>query len=92
MPELNVNVISTTEQCRSHTRGPKSRDVLAKLFPNLDVSNEALPFMGYVEGDLQGVSARIFRISFSGELAYEINVESDYGLFMGKNDGNWKRI
>ena len=38
--------------------------------------------MGYVEGSLFGVNARIFRISFSGELAYEINVESDYGLFM----------
>ena len=55
---------------------------LAKLFPNTNVTNESLPFMGYVEGDLFGVPARIFRISFSGELAYEINVHSDYGLFM----------
>ena len=38
--------------------------------------------MGYIEGDLFGVPARIFRISFSGELAYEINVQSDHGLFM----------
>ena len=38
--------------------------------------------MGYLEGKLFGVSARIFRISFSGELAYEINVPSDYGMFM----------
>ena len=82
-PELKVNVLSTTEQwAGAALAGPKSRDVLAKLFPNLDVSNEALPFMGYSEGNLFGVSARIFRISFSGELAYEINVESDYGLFM----------
>ena len=42
--------------------------------------------MGYIEGDLFGVKARIFRISFSGELAYEINVESDHGLFM------WEKI
>ena len=42
--------------------------------------------MGYIEGDLFGVKARIFRISFSGELAYEINVESDFGLFM------WEKI
>ena len=42
--------------------------------------------MGYTEGDLFGVSARIFRISFSGELAYEINVESGYGIFM------WEKI
>ena len=42
--------------------------------------------MGYVESDLFGVKARIFRISFSGELAYEINVESGYGNFM------WEKI
>ena len=42
--------------------------------------------MGYMEGDLFGVKARIFRISFSGELAYEVNVESDYGNFM------WEKI
>ena len=82
-PELKVNVLSTTEQwAGAALAGPKSRDVLAKLFPDLDVSNEALPFMGYIEGNLFGVKAKIFRISFSGELAYEINVESDYGLFM----------
>jgi len=93
-PELNVNVVSTTEQwAGAALAGPKSREVLAKLFPNLSVSNEGLPFMGYVEGDLFGVEAKIFRISFSGELAYEINVQSDHGLFMWeKNDGSWKRI
>ncbi len=86
-PELNVNVVSTTEQwAGAAIAGPKSRDLLSKLFPKIDVSNEALPFMGYVEGDLFGVKARIFRISFSGELAYEINVESDFGLFM------WEKI
>ena len=40
--------------------GPKSRDLLQKLFPNSDVSNEGLPFMGYMEGDLFGVKARIY--------------------------------
>jgi|TARA_B100002052_G_C15885329_1_gene601248 heterotetrameric sarcosine oxidase alpha subunit len=82
-PDLNVNVVSTTEQwAGAALAGPKSRDVLAKLFPSLDVSNEALPFMGYVESDLLGVPVRIFRISFSGELAYEINIQSDCGMFM----------
>ena len=86
-PDLNVNVVSTTEQwAGAAIAGPKSREVLSKLFPKLDVSNEGLPFMGYLEGKLFGVSARIFRISFSGELAYEINVPSDYGMFM------WERI
>jgi sarcosine oxidase subunit alpha len=86
-PELNVNVLSTTEQWAGVSlAGPKSRDVLSKLFPDLDVSNKNLPFMGYAEDNLFGVPARIFRISFSGELAYEINVNSDSGLFM------WEKI
>jgi len=86
-PELDVNVLSTTEQWAGVAlAGPNSRNLLEKLFPDKDVSNEALPFMGYTEGDLFGVPARIFRISFSGELAYEINVESGYGVFM------WEKI
>jgi len=86
-PELDVNVVSTTEQWTGAAlAGPNSRNLLGKLFPNTDVSNEALPFMGFIEADLFGVPARIFRISFSGELAYEINVESGYGVFM------WEKI
>ena len=82
-PELNVNVVSTTEQwAGAAIAGPKSRDMLSKLYPDLDVSNEALPFMGYKEAEFFGVPSRIFRISFSGELAYEINVKSDHGMFM----------
>ena len=86
-PELNVNVVSTTEQwAGAAIAGPNSRKLLKKLFPKTDVSNETLPFMGYVEGNLFGFHARIFRISFSGELAYEVNVESDNGNFM------WEKI
>jgi len=86
-PELNVNVVSATEQwAGAALAGPNSRELLSKLFPKTDVSKDALPFMGFTEGDLFGVPARIFRISFSGELAYEINVESGYGVFM------WEKI
>jgi len=86
-PELNVNVVSTTEQwAGAAIAGPKSRKLLQKLFQDIDVSNEGLPFMGYTEGNLFGIHARIFRISFSGELAYEVNVESDNGNFM------WEKI
>ena len=86
-PELDVNVLSTTEQwAGAALAGPNSRNLMRKLFPDIDVSNEAIPFMGYKEADLFGVPARIFRISFSGELAYEINVESGYGIFM------WEKI
>ena len=82
-PELNINVVSTTEQwAGAAIAGPKSRELLSKLFPNKDISNEGLPFMGYMEADLFGIPARIFRISFSGELAYEINVASNFGTFM----------
>ena len=84
-PELNVNVVSTTEQwAGAAIAGPKSRDLLQKLFPNSDVSNEGLPFMGYIEGDLFGVKARIFRISFSGELAYEVNVSQIMEILCGR--------
>jgi sarcosine oxidase subunit alpha len=86
-PKLDVNVLSTTEQwAGAALAGPNSRDLLSKLFPDTDVSNEAFPFMGFKEEDLFEVPARIFRISFSGELAYEINVESGYGVFM------WEKI
>jgi len=86
-PELDVNVVSCTEQwAAAAVAGPNSRNLLNKLFPKIDVSNNNLPFMGYKEADLFGAPARIFRISFSGELAYEINVESGYGIFM------WEKI
>ena len=62
--------------------GPKSRDVIAALCPDLDVSNEAFPFMENRDAIVGGVPARIARISFSGELAYEINVESWYGAHL----------
>ncbi|SFC05407.1 sarcosine oxidase subunit alpha family protein [Tropicimonas isoalkanivorans] len=53
--------------------GPNARAVLEKL-GGLDVSKEALPFMGWVEGELAGFPVRVYRISFSGELSFEIAV------------------
>jgi glycine cleavage system aminomethyltransferase T len=86
-PELDVNVLSVTEQWAGVAlAGPNSRSLLSKIFPETDVSKESLPFMGFKSANLLGVDARIFRISFSGELAYEINVESGYGIFM------WEKI
>jgi len=82
-PELDVNVVSTTEQwAGAAIAGPNSRALLSKLFPNEDVSSEGLPFMGYREFKFFNTTARVFRISFSGELAYEVNVMSDFGEFM----------
>lgn len=85
-PELDVHCTSVTEQWSTiAVVGPKSRAVLAKLAPELAAGGgleaEAFPFMTFRETTLaSGVQARICRISFSGELAYEINVPSWYGL------------
>ena len=85
-PELDVTVVSTTEQwAGAAIAGPNSRSLLSKIFPNEDVSNEGLPFMGYREFKFKGSIARVFRISFSGELAYEINVMSNFGELMWEN-------
>jgi len=59
--------------------GPKARAVLEKLGGDIDLSAAALPFMHWAEGTLGGISARAFRISFSGELSYEIAVPAGQG-------------
>ncbi|MET9627156.1 2Fe-2S iron-sulfur cluster-binding protein [Lentzea sp. NPDC006480] len=81
-PSLDVHCTSVTEQWATiAVVGPRSRDVVSVLAPDLDLSAEAFPFMTFRETVLaSGVPARICRISFSGELAYEINVSSWYGL------------
>lgn len=85
-PDLDVHCTSVTEQWTTiAVVGPKSRDVLAKVAPDLAANGgldaEAFPFMTFRETTLaSGVRARVCRISFSGELAYEINVPSWYGL------------
>jgi sarcosine oxidase subunit alpha len=80
-PELDVYCTSVTEQWSTvAVVGPRSRDVIARIAPELDVSNEAFPFMTFKETTLaSGVPARICRISFSGELAFEVNVAGWYG-------------
>ncbi|QMS56196.1 sarcosine oxidase subunit alpha family protein [Kocuria varians] len=81
-PELDVLFTSVTEQWTTvAVAGPRSRDVVAKLAPDLDVSQDAFPFMAFRETVLaSGIPARICRISFSGELAFEVNVAGWYGL------------
>ena len=63
--------------------GPNARKLLEKL-GGMDVSKEALPFMTWAEGELGGFRARIFRISFSGELSYEIAVPASEGMAFWK--------
>ncbi|MFF4573958.1 sarcosine oxidase subunit delta family protein [Streptomyces sp. NPDC001410] len=74
-PELRVHCTSVTEQWATVALvGPRSREVLASLAPRLAVDNEDFPFMAWRETAVAGIDARVCRISFSGELAYEINV------------------
>ncbi|MFF3446748.1 sarcosine oxidase subunit delta family protein [Streptomyces sp. NPDC002667] len=74
-PGLKVHCTSVTEQWATVALvGPRSRDVLAELAPQLAVGKDDFPFMAWRETTVAGIGARVCRISFSGELAYEINV------------------
>ena len=79
-PELDVHLISTTEAwAQFAVAGPNSRELISRVV-DLDVSNEAFEFMACAEARLKnGLRARLFRISFSGELAYELAVPARYG-------------
>jgi len=74
-PDLRVHCTSVTEQWATVALvGPRSRDVLGSLAPQLAVANDDFPFMAWRETPVAGIDARVCRISFSGELAYEVNV------------------
>ncbi|GAB1480002.1 sarcosine oxidase subunit alpha family protein [Paracoccaceae bacterium] len=78
--DWQVYTANVTEQyAQIAVAGPNARKVLEKL-GGMDVSKEALPFMAFVEGHLGGLPARVHRISFSGELSYEIAVPASHGL------------
>jgi sarcosine oxidase subunit alpha len=77
-PELKVRVASVTDQYgQIALAGPRSRDVLARVV-DLDISNSALPFLACAATMIAGARARLFRISYSGELAYEIAVPAGH--------------
>jgi sarcosine oxidase subunit alpha len=78
-PDMNVYCTSVTEQWAvAALNGPRARDLLSSI-SDIDCSNEAFPFMSMREGTIAGIPARVYRISFTGELAYEINVPARYG-------------
>jgi sarcosine oxidase subunit alpha len=79
-PELKVWLTSTTEQWAVIAiQGPRARDVLALLIEGIDVSAAAMPHMSLREGKICGVPTRLFRVSFTGELGFEVNVPADFG-------------
>jgi sarcosine oxidase subunit alpha len=78
--EMEVFFTSVTDQWAAiAVSGPESRHVVEAVCDGIDFAREAFPFMTYREGTAAGVTARVFRISFSGELAFEINVQANYG-------------
>lgn len=86
-PHLKVHLTSVTEHWSTFpVVGPRSRDVVGAVFPDLDISNEAFPFMTWRDTRLGDIPVRVARISFSGELAFEVNVDSWYALAV------WSRL
>ncbi|MFZ5852079.1 MAG: FAD-dependent oxidoreductase [Actinomycetota bacterium] len=80
-PDLRVHCTSVTEQWATiAVVGPRSREVLARVAPDLPLDPADFPFMTFREATVAGVPARVFRISFSGELAYEVNVPAWYAV------------
>lgn len=78
--DWKVHVVNLTEQyAQIAVVGPNARRVLEKLGSDIDLAREALPFMDWREGRVADIPARVFRISFSGELSYEIAVPAGYG-------------
>ena len=74
-PDWDVKITNTTNQWNNATIcGPLARQLLEKLSTNIDIDNEAFPFMTFREGMVAEIPARVIRVSFTGELSFEINV------------------
>jgi sarcosine oxidase subunit alpha len=86
-PNLQVHLTSVTEHWATLSiAGPKSRALITELCRDINFSHKAFPFMSYREGTIADVTARVFRISFTGELSYEINVPANYARHV------WERL
>lgn len=80
-PELEVYMNTVTDHWATMTiAGPNARKLLAELTDDIDLDRDTFKFMDWRQGTVAGVPARVFRISFTGELSYEINVQAHYGL------------
>jgi sarcosine oxidase subunit alpha len=77
--DLDVHLASLSDQWGAMAvSGPKAREALRLAFPGEDLSTERLPYMGALETELEGVPVKILRLSFSGELAYEVYAPADH--------------
>lgn len=79
-PQLKVYFTSVTDHWATATvSGPKARLVVRKLCRDIDFSRDAFKFMDWRDGTVAGVKARVFRISFTGELSFEVHVPAHFG-------------
>ena len=79
-PELDVYLTSVTDHYSTVSIcGPKSKKIVSKIFPELDLSDESFPHMSFKNSKIGKINCKIMRISFTGELSYEINIQSSYG-------------
>ncbi|SHN05642.1 sarcosine oxidase subunit alpha [Roseibium suaedae] len=79
-PDLKVWLTSTTEQWSTIAlNGPNARNLLEPFVEGLDLSDEAFPHMSIAECTVAGFPSRLFRVSFTGELGFEVNVPARYG-------------
>jgi len=84
-PELEVYFNSVTDHWSTITvTGPNSRKIIEQVVDDIDVSNDAFKYMDWKAATVKNVPARIFRISFTGELSFEINVQANYGMRVWK--------
>jgi len=80
-PELEVYLTSVTEQFGTISlNGPNSRKIVESIFPNQDFSSKSFPHMSFKELEIDGIKCRVMRISFTGEICYEINIPSSFAL------------
>ncbi|HRK23423.1 MAG TPA: sarcosine oxidase subunit alpha family protein [Beijerinckiaceae bacterium] len=79
-PDLDVWLTSVTEQWAVvAVQGPRARDLLAPLIQGFDIAAAAMPHMAIQEGQVAGIPARVLRVSFTGELGFEVHVPAGYG-------------
>lgn len=82
-PELDVYLTSVTDHYSTiSVAGPDSRRVLQAIGCSISLDQEHFPFMAVRDAELGGLPVQLFRVSFSGEMAFEINVDSRYALHL----------
>ena len=79
-PDMKVYCTSVTEQWATVAiNGPMARRLLGELTSDIPLDNASFPFMSLRQGTVAGIPARVFRISFTGDLSFEVNVPASYG-------------